>query len=246
MTPRTSAIGTAVAAAAASSLLAGPAQAQTSATIEPSFSPNLKGARAALTFTIRYAGGELGIPSPLRQAVLRFPAGLGLHIPHLRSCDMERLRDRGASGCPAQSRIGGGRALVESLPGAQPIVENVTLHAFLGPPQNLRPTFEIVAEGLTPIAASVVLRGTMRADRAPYGEQLVMSIPPISTIPSEPDASIAMFSLTVGTSTHRRGRNANTVVVPSRCPIGGFPFAADFTYADGSSGGATAMTPCPR
>jgi hypothetical protein len=244
--PAQIAICAAVAAAAACSLLAGPARAQTSATIEPSFSPNRPGARAALTFTIRYAGGELGIPSPLRHAVLRFPAGLGLDIPHLRSCTTERLRDQGASGCPVQSRIGGGQALVESLPGSQPIVENVTLHAFLGSPQNLRPTFEIVAEGVTPIAVSVVLKGTMRLDRAPYGEQLVMSIPSIPTLPSEPDASIAMFSLTVGTSARRHMRNANAVVVPPRCPPGGFPFAAEFNYADGSSGGASALAPCPR
>jgi hypothetical protein len=244
--PRKIAVGVAFAATVACSLLPGPAQAATSATIVPSFSPNRSGARAALTFTIRYAGGELGIPSPLRHAVLRFPAGLRLHIPHLRSCSTERLRDRGASGCPAQSRIGGGAALVESPPDSQPIVENVTLHAFLGPPQNLRPTFEIVAEGLAPVAVSVVLEGTMRLDRAPYGEQLVMSIPPIPTIPSEPDASIVMFSLTVGTSRRRHMRDANAVVVPPRCPHRGFPFAAEFSYADGSSASATATTPCPR
>jgi hypothetical protein len=246
MRPAQMAICAAVAAAAACSLLAGPVRAQTSATIAPSFSPNVPGARAALTFTVRYAGGELGVPSPLRHAVLRFPAGLGLHIPHLRSCSTERLRDRGASACPVQSRIGGGRALVESLPGPQPVVENVTLHAFLGPPQNLRPTFEIIAEGLAPIAVSVVLEGTMRLDRAPYGEQLVMSIPPIPTIPSQPDASITMFSLTVGTSTRRHKHDANAVVLPPRCPPRGFPFAAEFTFADGSSASAAATTPCPR
>lgn len=51
------------------------------------------------------------------------------------------------------------------------------------------------------------------------------------------------FSLTVGTRGHRA--DANTVVVPSRCPVGGFPFAADFTYADGSTSSAAATTPCP-
>jgi hypothetical protein len=244
--PAQIAIRAAAAAAVACSLLAGPARAQTSATVEASFSPNVPGATAALTFTMHYAGGELGMPSPLRHAVLRFPAGLGLHIPRLRSCSAEVLRDRGASGCPVQSRIGGGHALVESLPGSQPIVENVPLHAFLGPPENLRPTFEIIAEGLTPIAVSVVLKGTMRPDRPPYGEQLAMSIPRIPTIPSEPDASIAMFSLTVGTSARRHMRDTNAVIVPSRCPPGGFPFAAEFSYADGSSGGATALAPCPR
>jgi len=228
------------------------AQAETtSATIAPSLFPNRLGARAALTFTIRYAGVEFGVPSPLnvpspvRRAVLHFPAGLRLDIPKLRSCTVARLRAHGASGCPARSRIGSGHALVESRTGSQTITENITLQAFLGPPQNLRPTFAILAQGYTPIEERVVLKGTVLADSAPYGEELKMSIPPIPTLPNEPDASIATFSLTVGQSKRRRARDANTVVVPSSCPIGGFPFAGEFTYADGSAGAALATTPCP-
>jgi hypothetical protein len=221
------------------------ARAETLATLTPSLSPDRLGAKGALTLTIRYAGGEFGVPSPVRRAVVKFAAGLGLDIPSLRSCSAARLRARGASGCPAQSKIGSGHALVEAHAGSQLITENITLWVFLGPLQNFQPTFEVLGQGYTPLRERVVLSGTVIPDHVPYGEELVMDIPPIFTLPLEPDASVATLTLTVGTSTHRLARDANTVVVPGSCPAGGFPFAAEFTYADGSTGSALATSPCP-
>lgn len=221
-----------------------PALAATSATITPSLSPDRLRARAALTLTIHYAGGEFNVPSPVRRSVLRLPAGMSLEVPSLHSCSAARLRARGARGCPARSRLGGGHALVEAHAGSQTITEDVALSAFLGPPRNLEPTFEVLAQGYSPLEKRVVFTGSVLSDGAPYGEQLVMSIPPISTLPLESDASIVTFSLTVGASRGRR-RDQSTVRVPSSCPAGGFPFAAQFTYADGSNSSALARIPCP-
>jgi len=218
---------------------------ETLATITPVLSPDRLGAKGSLTFTIQYAGGELGVPSPVRRAVLRFPAGLTLEIPSLSSCSAARLEARGARGCPKQSEIGTGQALVEGNLGAQPITEDATLRAFLGPLDNLQPTFEILGQGYTPIGQEMVLTATALPDRLPYGEELVMSIPPIPTVPPEPDASIASFSLTIGASRRHRTHSTSSVLIPSSCPTGGFPFAAEFTYADGSVGSALARIPCP-
>jgi hypothetical protein len=217
----------------------------TSASITPSLSPDRLGARASLTFTIHYAGGEFGVPSPVRRSLLRLPAGMSLFVPSLRSCSMSRLRAHGESACPARSRLGTGDALVETRAGALTITENVTLRAFLGPPKNLQPTFEILAHGYTPLDESVVFGGLVRPDRAPYGEQLVMTIPPVPSLPLEPDASVVTFSLTVGAGSGPRTYDQNAVLVPARCPAGGFPFAAEFTYADGSTGSARARIRCP-
>ncbi len=221
------------------------AQALTSATITPSLLPNRLGAEGALQLTIRYTGGESGVPSPVRRSVLRFPVGLGVEIPHLRSCPIAQLRAQGPSACPAQSQLGHGQALAEAQAGSQVITEKISLSLFLGPFHNLQPTFEILGRGYTPFDERVVLTGTVLPDRAPYGEDLVLSIPPIPTLPLEPDASIVSMSLTVGTSKPRHPLNANTVVVPSSCTAGGFPFAAEFTYADGSTSDALASAPCP-
>ena len=186
------------------------------------------------------------MPSPVRRSVLQFPAGLSLDIPSLRSCSAAHLRARGASGCPAQSEIGRGHALVETHAGTLTLAEEVSLEVFLGPPRNLEPTVEILGRGYTPLDERMVFTGSVLPDRPPYGEELELSIPPIPTLQLEPDASIATFSLTIGASGTRRGRGASSVLIPSRCPAGGFPFAAEFTYADGSTGSALATAGCPR
>ncbi|HTD58036.1 MAG TPA: hypothetical protein VK672_04000 [Solirubrobacteraceae bacterium] len=225
---------------------AAPARAQESATIVPSLSPDRLSAKGALTITIDLPDGPSGMPAPLRRSILHFPLGLGVEIPHLRSCSIARLRARGPSACSAQSLLGHGHALAEAQAGSQLITENISLWLFLGPFHNLQPSFEILGQGYTPFDERVVLTGTVIPDNPPYGEDLVMSIPPIPTLPLEPDASILTMSLTVGTAKPRDPRIANTVVVPPRCAAGGFPFAADFTYADGSTGSTLASAPCPR
>jgi hypothetical protein len=235
-----------VAALAISATFVASTHASTHGAIAPSLSPNRLHAKAALTFTIQYTSSESGLPAPVRRAVLRLPAGLSLDIPDLRSCNPTRLQLHGARSCPARSAIGSGHALVEGNLGTRNLIENVSLRAFLGPPLNLQPTFEILSEGFKPIGAQFVLTATASPDRAPYGEELVVSIPPIPTVPNEPDASVITFSLTIGTSRASHRSHATAVLVPPTCPAGGFPFAAEFTYADGSGSSALATFPCPR
>ncbi|HXC24160.1 MAG TPA: hypothetical protein VNU28_06215 [Solirubrobacteraceae bacterium] len=217
----------------------------TSATITPTLSADRLRARVSLTIGVHFSGGELGVPSPLRHAVLRLPAGMSLEVPSLRACSGARLQARGLSGCPARSRLGAGKALVEARAGSQTILEKVALWAFIGPPQNLQPTFEILALGYTPLQERVVLGGTVLSGSAPYGEALEMSIPPIATLPGSPEASILAFSLTVGAGQAGRGRDRDAILTPPTCPPGGFPFAADFTYADGTGSETLARIPCP-
>jgi hypothetical protein len=217
----------------------------TVAAVIASLSPDRLGTRAALTVTIRYSGGELGVPSPVRMATVRFPAGLTLEIPRLRSCSAARLRARGVGGCPAAARLGHGYALAVVRAGSQRLVEHVSLAAFLGPPRGLQPTVLILAQGHTPLERRVVLGGEVRSASEPYGEQLVMAIPAIPSLPLEPDASLVTFSLTVGAGGRPRARAGDALRVPATCPAGGFPFAAEFTYADASDGSALATVPCP-
>ncbi len=218
---------------------------QAPATIAASFHPDRLGAMGALTVTIDFAGGALGDPPPLRRSVLRLPAGLGIEIPHVRSCEPHRLQLLGARGCPAQSRLGVGRALVLAPLGSQPLGESISLWVFLGPLRNLQPTFEMLAQGYTPFDERVVLSGTVLPDNPPYGEDLVLSVPAIGTLPLEPNASIASMSLTIGSSRHS-ARESNMTIEPTRCPPGGFPFAAELTYEDGSTQNISTATPCPR
>jgi hypothetical protein len=231
---------------ATSIAFAPPADAHPSASISPilHFGPHGSG---ALDFTINFTDNEseTGVPAPVRRTLLRFPAGLNVEIPLLRSCDAARLRARGPSACPPQSHIGGGHALAEVHAGSQTIAEHIALWVFLGPLHNLSPTFLILGRGYSPFDERVVLSGSALPDSLPYGEDLAIRIPPIPTLPLEPDASIVSMSLSVG-STSPHASHTATVVVPHRCPAGGFPFAAAFTYADGFTGQTFATAHCPR
>jgi hypothetical protein len=213
--------------------------------ISASFRPDRVGAIGALTVTLDLTDGALGYPPPLRRSVLRLPAGLGVEVPRLISCRPARLRLLGMRGCPAQSRLGVGRALLQAPLGSELLGESVSLWVFLGPLRNLQPTFEILAQGYTPFDERVVLTGTVLPDDPPYGEDLVLLVPAVPTLPLEPDASIVSLTLTIG-STRRSASEPNATVEPRHCPVGGFPFAAELTYADGSQQDATSAVPCPR
>ncbi len=220
------------------------AESETVAAIKPSFSPDRLGAKAAFTFAVHFTGGEFGVPSPVRRAVVHLPPGLSMNIPHLRSCTRARLQAHGASGCPARSLIGTGHALAEVHAGAGVESEKATVWAFLGPLQGANPTVEILGQGYTPLDERVVITATVLPDRAPYGEELVMSIPAIPSIPYEPNASTVSFSLTVGGARFRT-HSPNTVLLPSHCPAGGFPFATEFSYENGATSTTNAAVPCP-
>jgi hypothetical protein len=232
--------------AATSTTLASPlSPAATSATLAPSLSPDRPGAKGALTLTIQYAGGATGVPSPVQESVLRLPAGLTLEVPSLRSCSAARLEAHGPGSCPRQSLVGRGHALAEALLGSETITEEVALWVFIGPPRGNEPTIELLGEGTAPVPAQVVVTGTVVPARAPYGEELVIPFPPIPSLPSVSDTALANLTLTIGASGPHPSRGANTVLMPARCPAGGWPFAAAFTYVDGSSGSAFARAPCP-
>jgi hypothetical protein len=216
----------------------------TSATLTPTFSPDRAGAKGALTLTVQYKGGEMGVPAPVHRSVLRLPAGLALEVPSLRSCSAALLQARGPSSCPPQSLVGRGHALAEALAGSEVIEEEVALWAFIGPPEGNQPTLELVGEGSTPVPAQAVITGTVVPAHAPYGEELVIPIPPIPSLPSVSETSLANLTLTLGTGGSHPGRNANSVLAPARCPAGGWPFAAAFAYAGGSNGSIAAKAPC--
>ncbi|HEY1688549.1 MAG TPA: hypothetical protein VGF95_06750 [Solirubrobacteraceae bacterium] len=217
----------------------------TSARLAASLHPDRLGAHARLTLTVDYAGGA-GVPLAVRRSVISMPAGMSLDVPSLRSCSGTRLLEHGAGACPPQSRLGRGHALLATELEDEIVTERASLSIAIGPPQNLHPTFEILARGSTPVAEQRVLTGMVVPASPPYGEALAMSIPPIPTLATAPYASVLNLSLAIGTPVAQGHRRVNSVVIPSSCPRGGFPFAAEFVYANGASESSRATVPCPR
>jgi hypothetical protein len=204
-----------------------------------SFSPDRLGAGTAVTVAFRFSASEEGVPQPLQSIFVHLPAGLGISLRGLGTCPKGRLLSRGPGGCPPSSLIGRGSATLEVHAGSQTLLEQTTISAFRGPNRGNRATLEIFGHGESPLDQSTISTGVLEPDRAPYGSRLSISIPPIPTLVLEPDASFVSLSLTVG---HAGG---GAIVVPRRCPAGGFPLAASFAFADHSSANAATVVPCP-
>jgi hypothetical protein len=215
-----------------------------SAVIRPSFSPDALGARtsAAFAFTIRDPEGEGEVPPPLRSMVLHLPAGLGIDLRGVATCAPQRLRSRGPAACPPRSLLGRGHARLEVHAGSQAIPEDAAITAVRTPDRAGHPALAIFGHGDTPLQEQTLSTATLLGDRAPFGAMLSVSIPPIPTLVLEPDASVISFSLTLGGA---RAHAPGAIAVPRRCPAGGFPFAAEFGFADGTGAAATARVPCP-
>jgi hypothetical protein len=179
--------------------------------------------------------------------VVRLPAGLGISVRGVGICAKSRLRRRGAAGCPAGSLVGRGHAQMSVHAGSLTVPEEATITAFRGPNRGSRPTFEFFGQGETPLDQSSISTGVLESAGAPYGSKLKVSIPPIPTLMLEPDASVVSMSMTVGDigRSPRAHAAAGSISVPRSCPAGGFPFAASFTFADGSTTSASATVPCP-
>ena len=237
-------------------VLPSPASAQTIATIAPSFAPDLPGARTSVTFAASFSGGAGALPAPLSKAVILLPADLAktLEWPTTRGCSRAHLQAHGARGCPPHSQIGAGSALVEWQEGSSTVSERANLQLFVGPTEGVY-TLQLLAEGQQPLHRRVVISLALFAITAPYSAGMEAIIPPLPTLPGQPDASVVSFSVTVGPPSQaadsRSSRAADSqwgemeLFVPRSCPAGGFPWTADFTYADGSSQEVTTAVPCP-
>jgi hypothetical protein len=223
----------------------GAAGAETTATIHGSFLPDRLGARTALTVAMRFSGGEEGIPSPLRAAVVRLPAGLVLDLRGIKRCAPSRLR-RGVRGCPRSALVGRGRAVLETKAGSQTIRENSVITILRGLDRAGAATLAIFGQGHTPLYQSATSTALVQRDSAPFGVKLAVSVPRIPTITFEPDASFVSLSLTLGgLGPAPKAHAAGAVREPRRCPPGGFPLEASFSFADHSTAQAADRIRCP-
>jgi hypothetical protein len=74
-------------------------------------------------------------------------------------------------------------------------------------------------------------------------------------VPGAADVAIVALNVTIGPqglTYYERAEGATLaytpkgILLPNTCPHGGFPFAATFSFLDGSHPEARAVLPCPR
>jgi hypothetical protein len=226
------------------------------ATLNASFSPDRLGASTTISFGFHVETTEGTAPPPMTKLDLRMPTGISYTTTTLglAVCQPRVLLEQGIAGCPPNSRLGFGSAFVEVPFGVGSGHEIPEIQAVAGPSPGGNLVVLFYANGLFPVSAQLVFQGEVLAASGAYGTQLAANVPLVTSVPDGPDVSIVSVQSTIGPSRltyykHVHGRKVafhpKGVSVPERCPHGGFPFAAEFTFQDGSQASAQVSVPCP-
>lgn len=235
------------------------AQAHQLVSLEAGFSPDRLGAPTTIKFGFRVSSSIQGaIPSPVIGVDVYLPAGMGLASSTLglAVCHPERLLEFGLRGCPANSRVGFGRALGELSAEGELIREPATVQALVGPNVNHHEQVLFYVESVEPVAAQLVFPGQLLPSSSPeFSGHLDTVVPLVSGWTDGPDVAVTQFSSSLGprglTYLHRiRGVyvpfKPTGIYVPAKCPSSGFPFQVELTFLDGSRVTTHAAVPCPR
>ena len=202
----------------------------------------------SLGFNITAPGGE--VPSPLTGLDFHFPTDLGLATSELglASCQIPPLQEHGPAGCPPNSIMGNGSAKVEVPVGGTIRTELATIALVAGPSQHGYIDVLVTATGLYPVIARIIMPSLLQPG------DLNFTVPLIESLPGSPYVSVVAVNLTLGGDlTYYEQVHGKTirfhptgVVLPKRCPRGGFPFSASFSFLDGTEAQASTTVSCPR
>jgi hypothetical protein len=151
--------------------------------------------------------------------------------------------------------MGYGTALAEIPIGPEIVHENGEIFLIRAPSQNGHIAMLFYAKGVSPVDARIVFPGLVLPAARPFGGLVRIAVPLVPSLPEAPDVAVVQVSSTIGPKhltyyerVHGKlvAYNPQGILLPDRCPRGGFPFAAAFTFLDGSHASAHSVVPCPR
>jgi hypothetical protein len=144
--------------------------------------------------------------------------------------------------------MGSGVARVEIPVGGEVDTETGNIALVAGPSQGGYIRLLVAATGFSPVAARVVMPSLLLAG------DLQLTVPLIESLPGAPAVSIVQVHVRLGGNLTyyetRHGKSVayrpKSVVLPKRCPRGGFHFSATFSFLDGTRAAARRTIACPR
>lgn len=224
--------------------------------LSATFTPNRLGYGTTVGFAFTITAPGRLVPPPLTGVELRYPRNLGFALSGLglATCDLSTLEARGAEGCPANSHMGFGEALAEIPVGGQVVREPAEVAIVRGPTRDGHLALLFYADGKAPVIAQIVFPGLLLPSAPPFGGSIGIEVPLVPGFPEGPNVSVVQLTSRLGpqhlTYYQRvRGRKVayspRGVVLPRRCPSGGFRFLATFRFMDDSSAIAATSVPCP-
>jgi hypothetical protein len=186
-----------------------------------------------LRTTFRVADDTGAKPPPLTNTTLRFPKGAALNARYFKTCSFSALQSKGPSGCPKSSVIGKGTAIGDARPIIAEVKAKITLYN--GKTASGGPSIIVYAQ--PDISAPIIIQGPIKAQKgSPYGYVLSVDVPPIPTLPGQPNASVVFFdATTLDKTVKRKGRLIHYIEGPILCNGTYFLLDGAFTYEGGTT-----------
>lgn len=225
--------------------------------LQMNFRPDKPGASTTISFDL-----TVSRPSPLRTVRLRMPPGMGFATTTLgfATCSPITFQLEGAEGCPADSRVGHGIAYVEApfIENDSPtnIFETANVTIFFGPIEGQAQIVLFWLEGKWPSFYTQALVARAVPSVSTGRETLAIEAPLLAATPEGPYLDVRGFDFTIGPEgltyyLHEHGRaipfKPHGLTVPDRCPRGGYPVEAAFTWWEATEvSRANTHVRCPR
>jgi hypothetical protein len=195
------------------------------------------------------------VPSPIEHVEVFGPAGVTLDLAGTGVCDQASLERLGTQACPANSRAGFGGGEGIYLLGGELVKEKYTVDFFLSDNRPGHVALLVYLQGHTPVSIEITFTGTVITGPKPYGLGFSLDVPLIKVLPDASNASATSAFVTLGAHNvayyrkvhgKRKLFHVKGIILPKRCPHGGWPVASRFSFEDGSKVMATRRVPCPR
>ena len=228
------------------------AYAAPSVSMHVALAPGRLGRATAVDIDIRIATPP--VPPPLGTLAILYPSELGFTSGELglQSCSQSVLEAHGPAGCPASSRMGDGSARAQAPFDSGTISETGRLQVIRGPELQGHTQLLFYVENSRPLNAQLAFSSVLLAASAPY-EQIQLAVSSIPSIPEAPDISLASLHVVLDPSGlryyerrhgHRVAYHPTGVILPHRCPRGGFPFGVQLSFVGGAQASAATAVPC--
>jgi hypothetical protein len=237
-------------------LAAAAAWAAQTLTVTAAFSPNKLGAPTNVHGTATIGSTEGGMPAPIKEATVMGPAGLVVDVNGVGTCSPAKLEaSLEPNICPKDSKAGFGGGVGEYELAKEIREEPFTLNFYRAPNEDGHLVLLVFLNAISPVSVQLVLKAQIVNEPKPYGLGFTFHVPVIETLPGASPASAKSIFITLGAANaayfetvkgKRRLVHIKGIVVPKKCPRGGFPYETQLTYYDGTSSTVKGTIPCPH
>jgi hypothetical protein len=225
--------------------------------VNAGFAPESPGKKSTVTIGFQIGSAQGPDVTHLTSVALRLPNGVtnGFNTLGPETCDVTKLELQGLTGCPSNSVVGIGTAVVSVRLGSGQVFEPVKLVILMAPAKDEQTELLFYSLGTKPVISQLVFHALLLGDEKPFGALIEASIPPIPALPGEPDAALISMQAVIAPKSllyHKREHGVTVAYAPEgfdtppKCPQGGYPFAATFTFASGAKESASTRVPCPH